>query len=612
MTKVVIIAVVGLALLDIILAAGYVWSGRDLNWVTGTPLSGFSEFALLVGVFGFPAIVVGILRLVTKQRTRREIEILGQWHLSVLSGLVLFSVYLIAIRPDPGSRTAGSVREWLYDRYVGIQVPQEFKGPILASEGYEFVLEVENRTSMPMYIAKITVTRYNREAARLLGSATDVIFTHEDHRTQYLGPAEKKRLTQPGNEVLPKLVQVEVYHSLSSEPSRFEIDVGGKVVHLSDPRRLPPEATYRGLDGLVAIDKVREYTQSWGYEMHLVVAFPGDNKTFLDPATRLRSLEVETWVVTLCSPGNRHWTAIVSRDNVDLEELKSDEVCEPVPFPSLGNQEALGRCSQADLICADWKLLRIIGGKIENRWTCAWSLPYRGPNGLPLLVDATTGHRLRFSGSGESVPRFEKLELLPKAESSAFATIRADQSPGRKPAHSEDPRENTDPSPPRVSSSSALRIQRPSLGPALETKGSPVAVWQKQVMVRPPFYSGSLPLVYKEGKLPLGSYTTLITYQSFDGWRNVFVYDDKELVYSGLPSGARATDYAGRLLAEARFAILIKGEGFEIEEFHYDEKQNIQYYCKSRFDLGMGFKRSESSPTGQKAKEYFFLWPVGH
>jgi hypothetical protein len=141
---------------DAALIAYLFYAGRAPAWVTGKPLNWFAELALLLGVFGAPPLIVGAVHAVCDRLGNRWPPPLPDWELSAAAALVFFTVYLIAIRPSPVLRVNGKPGEWLYDSWLGVRVPHGFTGHLISEEPYNLELELENRTSEPLYVSQIT------------------------------------------------------------------------------------------------------------------------------------------------------------------------------------------------------------------------------------------------------------------------------------------------------------------------------------------------------------------------------------------------------------------------------------------------------------------------
>jgi len=133
--------------------------------------------------------------------------------------------------------------------------------------------------------------------------------------------------------------------------------------------------------------------------------------------------------------------------------------------------------------------------------------------------------------------------------------------------------------------------------------------YQQTMNLKPPFYSGSMPLVFISGKKAIGQSEMITITQDYGRFKNTFTYSDVALKYSGVADGVRTNDSSGRLLAEAKFVKLIEGEGLYIEEQHYGREGKVIFRCKSFIEFRTGFKKEEAEVKGKKQKDYYFLWP---
>lgn len=427
MSRVIWILVIILSVFDVAFIGHLLCSGRPPAWVMGKPLNWFLELALLLGVFGAPILIVNVLKTILTHFFGQKGKMLENWNVPFLAGLVLFTLYLISIWPAPRERTEGSAGERLYDRYIGVLIPQRFKGMLLAEENYDLQMELENQSSMTMYISKIIATYSNAEVAKLLGRPNKIVYVTTDHVTRYVKSHEKQVISVEAGPYLPRNVEVSIYHSLSDKPSWFFVDVGGIVVDLPEPRHLPPEKIYHGIDGLVAIEKAKNKARIWSKDVNLVVAFPGNKNLILEPHSRLKVTQVKSWGVSFCSCTKGGYFVMVGEDQIEGSEYDYEGNCNPFPFPQIGNQQALELADRNNLLCANWKTLSLVGGKVGEKWTCAWYLPYLGPDSFPLLIDATTGHRLRLIGAEGDVRKggfriFKRLELLSPKNSSSIGS----------------------------------------------------------------------------------------------------------------------------------------------------------------------------------------------
>ncbi len=326
----------------------------------------------------------------------------------IVTILVSSAAFLWHKHNQETTKLTGNAGEWLRDNYVSIRFPDKCKGTILSDEPYNLKMDIQNRTANTLYVSKIITRRFNDKAAKLLKETHDLIHTHEYHVPVYLPPNEMQTVLLNGNEILPKIIEVEVYHNLAVVPSKFKVDVKGIVI--SPPVRKPfsNKVVLAGMDSLAAIKQASAKVSEQSKEFYILSAFPGTNKTYFDDETGLKFIEVEGWVVTFCSPTHKQFAVVIEGNDInDYGDTQSEESCNPVPLPKIGNQEALRLANDNGLIRADWSSFRLVGGRIGERWTCAWALPYLGPDSLPIMIDALTGDQLDWTEGENSEPTFE-------------------------------------------------------------------------------------------------------------------------------------------------------------------------------------------------------------
>ena len=319
-------------------------------------------------------------------------------------------------KPNPAPKVLrnGGVGKTVYDEHISVLLLNEFRGPILASEKYNLVLELGNKSSQPLHVMKIVVRSYNEKVKELFEFKSDLTFTSEHHVPVYLEPHEKKTVSIVGNEILPNRIEVDVYHNQSDLVSRFTFDAVGYVLAAPRPRKLGKQALYIGFDGYDAILMAKTDALKWSNTLYLVAAIPGNTKVYMDPDAGLKYIEIESWIVTFCSPEAKQYVVIVDQDYVNGREIEvAQKSLVMAPLPVLGNQRVTDLANQAGLLVSDWKNgPRLLGGKVGGKWTCAWYLPYIGPDSNPLIIDAQTGHRLHISSSEGEIPIYKRLESL--------------------------------------------------------------------------------------------------------------------------------------------------------------------------------------------------------
>jgi hypothetical protein len=150
----------------------------------------------------------------------------------------------------------------------------------------------------------------------------------------------------------------------------------------------------------------------------------------------------------------------------------------------------------------------------------------------------------------------------------------------------------------------------------------PVVSHEITINIAPPFYKGSLPLKFQDRVIEThgpGVNFRVTFIMNFGEWYNQFIYLDLDTKNYALANGARSIELpTGLVLAEAKLIDPSIGtdKPAVVEEWHYDKQGRVIFKCKSYFDIGTGFKVSETKSFGVKDKEYFFIWdranPLGH
>jgi hypothetical protein len=145
--------------------------------------------------------------------------------------------------------------------------------------------------------------------------------------------------------------------------------------------------------------------------------------------------------------------------------------------------------------------------------------------------------------------------------------------------------------------------------------GSPMLVVERTIYERPPFYKGPMPLKFMATK-DTGSDGPgqSVTFSSdFRAWTNEFIYFELATKNYALANGARAIDSrSGRVVAEAKLVEPFIGttKPILVEERHYGIDGKVKFRRKAHFDRHSGFKLTESEVSGDKVRDYFFLWPM--
>jgi hypothetical protein len=302
-----------------------------------------------------------------------------------------------------------------HDQYVGVALSKSYSGTLLSDENYVFDLELENRTSMPIEITRVVIDTINAKAARLFRRPEDRVHTSDHQVLMHMEPHEKKAVTIKGGPVLPMAVIIKVFHSLSGEESRFELNLGSVLQEMPQARVLPDSVFSESADALVAIKKAGVEAGKWKKDAHLVATFPGDNKVAIEPATRLRYVIAESWIATFYSPSQGlFFTAQVNGNDLKFnvyakEASEQVENCTPSSSPQIGDQEAIKLVSAKHLICGNWHNTSLTKVTVDGECGYAWFVPYLGPDSLPLVVDAVHGSLLGLDKDGKGFTRSSSL-----------------------------------------------------------------------------------------------------------------------------------------------------------------------------------------------------------
>jgi hypothetical protein len=299
--------------------------------------------------------------------------------------------------PPPPEKKMGAAGDWLYDRYIRLRVTHRLKGELIAGRPYELSVDLENRTSMDVFINRIEAQCFSPAAAERFGNSSALTHTSSFETTFALPPNSTRSVKLPLNQILPLTCTISVHHNLAGRESSFRIDPCGEVVEMTGARRLSQSTIYRGIDALVAIDAARAKAKEWADDVSMVAAFPGNHTTGLDVPSGLKFKDVQDWIVTLQSKSKGSFMAHVSHDKVaagPVDAKDSLEEWRPAPWPVIGNQEALDSANSGGLLWGDWDNLSLNVVKVESEWVPAWFLCYRGSDSLPIVIDATTGDQL--------------------------------------------------------------------------------------------------------------------------------------------------------------------------------------------------------------------------
>ena len=132
-----------------------------------------------------------------------------------------------------------------------------------------------------------------------------------------------------------------------------------------------------------------------------------------------------------------------------------------------------------------------------------------------------------------------------------------------------------------------------------------IFVSQHTLADKPLFYKGPMPLRFTSGGIPVPPSITIVLWYQFEDFK-------VEFEQGAMVEAARATDSAGRLLAELKF-IDVKNPRARFREIHYGRDGGVAFECISTFlaqSPELAFKTEEASSRGRKQREYFFIIPA--
>jgi len=294
------------------------------------------------------------------------------------------------------------------DQYLCVDVPEKNVGTLLSEKAYDLKMLLENRTSTEIYISEITAKKFNSDAAEKLGLDHSLIHVGEFHGPMPIEPHGKKEIVIIGNEILPVKAEISILHSQSGTPSVFDLALPHEQLEMPAPRVLPDNVVFSGTDGIGAIRTALTDAEQSNSNAHVIAAFPGESSDFLDPQSRLKAKKIISWVVTLfLTDKDQYYTAIIEDGEIVDKQIYPPQDQSfidnrnPTPIPVIGNQKALEIANSNNLICGNWKDLRLSNIKLADKWSLAWFLPYRGHDSFPIIVDALSG-KLLIMGKGGS------------------------------------------------------------------------------------------------------------------------------------------------------------------------------------------------------------------
>ncbi len=158
-------------------------------------------------------------------------------------------------------------------------------------------------------------------------------------------------------------------------------------------------------------------------------------------------------------------------------------------------------------------------------------------------------------------------------------------------------------------------------GALVKSTGGLLIQREVTLYLKPPFYSGQMPLQYKTisketGGGMMGSMAIPLSFD-FGSWRVLFIYTDTLSLLTQMPAGAVAVNNENNtLVAECKIMKMLDTDqqltGFEIEEIHYDKEGKHPIFTSTFLvNYDDGFKTNEKNVKGRKEKDYFFIWPTG-
>lgn len=280
---------------------------------------------------------------------------------------------------------SGDALQWLCDKYLAVKVLNEATGALVAQSPYKITLSIKNMTSMLLTISRVSTVEFDSNRKRN--------FTGEIHATYHFMPHEKKEMKLSGNEYLPYYLHIELFHNFSSMPSAFDFDLKTRVVKDKNcVRKLATSSIKTGLDGAEAV--IKAATQLNDDDYRFMAAFPGNYVIGLEKASRLEFIHVEDWVVNFCSPIGKMKTFLVSNKSVNFAGVSGECEYHDSPLPLIGNQEALIKASQSNIICSNSNELRALSLSCEDKERTVWILPYLDAEDRRIIFDAVTGENL--------------------------------------------------------------------------------------------------------------------------------------------------------------------------------------------------------------------------
>ena len=333
----------------------------------------------------------------TSERNIRRVFLAATAILMALCGIAWALFFILN---DPARLHAA----WMSDDFTSVRISQTATGTVLGDEPYQIKLELKNPTSMQMIVTRMVVVSNNNLVSKVFGSPDGRVFTSNNHVMYHLDGGETKLIPISLNEVLPREIEVAIYHNLAGTPSKFTLDLHARELPMPSPRYLPREKIFSGSDSLAAIRHGIEEARKWSSDSRLVAVFSTDSSIFIDPDSRLKYIVVKSWWTTFYSRKlNRDF--VVGNDSGEAKAHKIDNPTQRKDVPStdpdlpvIGFEQALDIANRASLLSADWKDARLGVIDINGKSHCVWFLPYRAPNGLPVIIDAVSSEQVVLDG----------------------------------------------------------------------------------------------------------------------------------------------------------------------------------------------------------------------
>jgi hypothetical protein len=290
--------------------------------------------------------------------------------------------------------THGAAGDELYDKFIRITIPRAIKGSMLAGQPYDVGYIMENLTSEELAIGTIDTTRYNRHYHQ----DGMPIYQLTELTSMILKPNQKIDGVFQGNAILPESIVIKIHHNLANSPSTFSCDLRAEYLGPLPKLRLSEHAIQEGYDGAIALQQAVRQAKQGREGIYFFSMFPSEATVVLDRESTLKRYIVKRWHITLVDSANRLLFFDVGDGSV-IESGRSDShiPLRPVPIPTVGNQRALSIATENGWTCGNWDDFKLLGGKMDGRWTCVWLLPYRDQKSEIVMIEANKGIRVTMS-----------------------------------------------------------------------------------------------------------------------------------------------------------------------------------------------------------------------